>query len=74
MKKWSWIYFSVVIILWMFMPFEVLSQCSICTRTAEQLGTEPAKGLNMGIIYLGVTPFLIIGYIGYRWWKDNKGE
>ena len=28
------------------------SQCSICTRTAQQLGEKPAKALNAGIIYL----------------------
>lgn len=48
------------------------AQCSICTKTAEQLGEGPAKGLNSGIVYLMLTPFLIIGYIGYRWWKTEK--
>ncbi len=50
------------------------AQCSICTRTAQQLGERPAKALNVGIIYLGMTPFLVIGVIGYRWWKNNRGE
>jgi hypothetical protein len=48
------------------------AQCSVCTRTAQQLGEKPAKALNAGIIYLMLTPFLIAGYIGYRWWKDNR--
>jgi len=47
------------------------AQCSICTRTAEQLGEKPAKGLNAGIIYLAVTPLAIIGFIGFRWWRKN---
>jgi len=50
------------------------AQCSICTKTAQQLGEKPAKALNAGIIYLGLTPFLIIGYIGYRWWRNNHAE
>jgi len=49
-----------------------LGQCSICTRTAEQLGDEPARGLNAGILYLALTPFAIVGVIGYRWWKRNR--
>ncbi|HEX6192329.1 MAG TPA: hypothetical protein VFZ42_08190 [Chitinophagaceae bacterium] len=47
------------------------AQCSICTKTAQQLGEKPAKGLNSGIIYLAFAPFAIVGYIGYRWWKNN---
>ena len=47
------------------------AQCSICTKTAQQMGEGPAKGLNAGIIYLAAMPFLIFGYIGYRWWKSR---
>ena len=50
----------------------VQAQCSICTKTAAQLGEKPAKGLNAGIIYLALTPFAIVGFIGYRWWKREK--
>lgn len=49
------------------------AQCSICTKTAQQLGEKPAKGMNSGILYLAFAPFAIVGYIGLRWWKSNKG-
>jgi hypothetical protein len=49
----------------------VEAQCSICTKTAAQLGEKPAKGLNAGIIYLALTPFAIFGVIALRWWKRN---
>ncbi len=52
-------------------PAPASAQCSICTKTAQQLGEKPAKGMNSGILYLAFAPFLIIGYIGYRWWKSN---
>jgi TRAP-type C4-dicarboxylate transport system permease small subunit len=58
--------------LFLTLPAALQAQCSICTKTAQQLGERPAKALNAGIIYLGLTPFLIIGYIGYRWWKNNQ--
>ena len=48
------------------------AQCSICTKTAEQMGEGPAKALNSAIMYLMLIPYLIIGYIGYRWWKREK--
>jgi hypothetical protein len=50
------------------------SQCSICTKTASQLGKQSAEGLNGGIVYLMFVPFLIGGYIGYRWWKQEKAN
>jgi len=48
------------------------AQCSICTKTAQQLGEGPAKALNGAIIYLAFAPLLLIGFIGYRWWKNNR--
>jgi hypothetical protein len=47
------------------------AQCSICTRTAQQLGDKPAKNLNAGILYLAVAPLAICGIVGYRWWRKN---
>jgi hypothetical protein len=63
---------GLFLILFFILPTDLTAQCSICTKTAQQLGEKPAKALNMGIIYLGLTPFLIMGYIGYRWWKNNQ--
>ena len=48
------------------------AQCSLCTKTAQQLGHKPAKGLNQGIVYLMVAPFAIMGVVGYRWWKSDR--
>jgi len=50
------------------------AQCSICTKTAQQLGEKPAKGLNAGIIYLASAPFLIAGYVFYRWKKSDHTD
>ncbi|MGB3005721.1 MAG: hypothetical protein WBC06_04375 [Chitinophagaceae bacterium] len=52
----------------------VSAQCSICTRTAQQLGEKPAAGMNSGILYLAFAPFAIVGYIGFRWWKNNNTD
>lgn len=48
------------------------AQCSICTKTAAQMGERPAAALNNAIVYLMATPLLIMGYVGYRWWKREK--
>jgi hypothetical protein len=52
----------------------IAAQCSICTKTAQQLGEGPARGMNSAILYLAFFPLLLIGFIGYRWWKTNKEE
>jgi len=51
--------------------FRAEAQCSICTKTAQQLGEKPAKALNKGIVYLMMTPLTIFGVIGFRWWRSN---
>lgn len=50
----------------------LFAQCSICTKTASQLGEGPASALNSAIIYLAAAPFMVMGYIGWRWWKNEK--
>lgn len=65
---------AVLSICFMVMSTEVEAQCSICTRTSEQMGEQPAKGMNAGILYLAFTPFALIGFIAYRWWKNNRNN
>ncbi|MBX2923993.1 MAG: hypothetical protein KF746_17475 [Chitinophagaceae bacterium] len=48
------------------------AQCSICTKTAQQMGEAPAKALNAGIIYLALVPFAAVGVIIYRWWRSHR--
>ena len=68
------IFFIILFFLLTTGSASVEAQCSICTRTAQQLGERPAKALNKGIIYLAFTPLAIFGIIGYRWWKHNQTD
>ena len=63
------IFFLIVAMLANVMMF---AQCSICSKTASQMGEEAGRGLNGGILYLAAAPFLILSYIGYRWWRNNQ--
>ena len=56
----------------MFYTSALQAQCSICTKSVQQLGEKPAKALNGGILYLAAAPLLMMGFIGYRWWKSNR--
>jgi hypothetical protein len=70
MKRW---FLALVLIAFLFLASTSYSQCSICTKTAQQLGEKPAKALNGGILYLAFAPFAIVGFVAYKWWRSNKG-
>ena len=71
-KKRKHIIFLIIFFVSFLITNVAEAQCSVCTRTAQQLGEKPAKGLNAGIIYLAFTPLAIFGIIGYKWWKRNQ--
>lgn len=64
--------YTMVFLVLMMLSNMAGAQCSICTKTAQQMGEKPAKALNSGIIYLAATPLALMGIIGYRWWKSNR--
>ena len=73
MKKWGLI--TGLLIFFMFLSFiDVQAQCSICTKTAQQMGEGPGKGLNAGILYLAAAPLGILGFIGYKWYQSNRSS
>ena len=61
-----------VFLLTVLVECESNAQCSLCTKTASQMGEKPAKALNGGIVYLMFTPLIIATYIGIKWWKREK--
>ncbi len=73
MNKWVLILVFIIVAVVVFSA-DAAAQCSICTKTASQLGEKPAKALNGAIIYLMAAPFAIVGFIGWRWWKSQKEE
>ncbi|HEY4964905.1 MAG TPA: hypothetical protein VII28_00820 [Puia sp.] len=64
----------MLVVLLSFFPKGSQAQCSICTRSVQQMGERPGKAFNAGIIYLAFTPLAIGGILGYRWWKQNKED
>jgi hypothetical protein len=62
----------VFIIFLSFSPARSFAQCSICTRSVQQMGEKPGKAFNAGILYLAFTPLAIGGILGYKWWRQNR--
>jgi len=70
MNKIKLLFLSVVILIGCLQTS--FAQCSICTKTASQLGEGPAHSLNAGILYLMFAPLAIMAFIGWKWWKREK--
>jgi len=53
------------------------AQCPMCRMSAESNlkdGGTAGKGLNAGILYMLATPYLLVGFFGYMWYKNRKRE
>ena len=66
----------IFFILVLFLSQNTSAQCAMCRAVVEQGGEDMSKGINYGIIYLMVFPYLIVGtaiYFLYRNWKKRQG-
>jgi hypothetical protein len=55
--------------------FSSYAQCAMCRAVVEQGGEEVAEGINSGIVYLMIFPYLTIAvglYFLYRNWKKTN--
>lgn len=54
------------------------AQCAMCRATIENNVSNGdvgiGAGLNFGILYLFVMPYLLIGTIAFFWYKNSKAN
>lgn len=53
------------------------AQCPMCKMSAESnlnQGGSAGKGLNNGILFMLTTPYILIGIVGFVWWRSRKDE
>lgn len=57
---------------------QAVAQCAMCRSTLEnnvsngEIGI--AAGINFGIMYLFLTPYVVIAIIAYFWYKNSKAN
>jgi len=58
---------KIIIFIFSFLTFlEANAQCAMCRAVLEnEDGQNAAKGINDGIVYLMIIPYLLIGGLGY---------
>ncbi len=65
----------LTIALLCFWSLHMWAQCPMCRTAVESNmkngGTEGA-GLNTGIMYLLLAPYVIVAVLGYMWYKNRK--
>lgn len=65
----------IILIVLLALPFFAEAQCAMC-RAVLQNGADQsaAKGINDGIIYLMMFPYLLVGGIGYFIYRIRKNK
>lgn len=67
---------SVFLFLILVNVSSVFAQCAMCRTQLENNVSNGspgiAAGINAGILYLLVMPYLAIGILGYFWYKSSR--
>ena len=48
------------------------AQCAMCKAVVENGGQEMAEGINSGITYLMIFPYLLVGLLAYILFRYKK--
>ncbi len=65
----------IILLLLVFFSFEVQAQCAMCRAVLESEGDQSAaKGINDGIMYLMVFPYLLMAGVAYMVWRSRKKD
>lgn len=66
---------SILLTLVILFPQDAMAQCAMCKASAEtsmDSGSKNIAGINQGIIYLLVAPYLLVAIVGYIWWRSRR--
>ena len=76
LNKLASVLFMLLVLVFIFQT-DMYAQCPMCKMSAESNlkngGTE-GRALNAGILYMLAMPYLLVGILGYVWWKKRKKE
>lgn len=75
-KTLKYIAFTLVI-LFVLAAEPLAAQCAMCKASAEtnlKAGGGDPQGLNAGILYMLMMPYILVASIGYWWWRNRKSE
>ena len=65
----------VMMVLILAVAHVAYSQCAMCTEVADEAtknGSSAGDGINKGVLYLFLSPYLVVGTIGFIWWRSRR--
>lgn len=65
----------MTVLLLLLVTYGAEAQCAMCKMSAEsnlKAGGTAAAGLNKGIIYLLIGPYIMISTVAFLWWRNRK--
>jgi len=69
---------TLIITFLLWVSLDLMAQCAMCRATLEnnvsngQVGI--AAGINFGILYLFIMPYLIVVVLGLLWYKKSRSN
>ncbi|AEK24425.1 hypothetical protein [Capnocytophaga canimorsus] len=64
-----------ILLFLLFFHNETFAQCAMCRASLEsEEGLQQAKGINNGIVYLMIFPYLLMGVLGFFVYKKMKNK
>ncbi|MGK0421355.1 MAG: hypothetical protein ACJAVE_000659 [Polaribacter sp.] len=63
---------TLLLLLFVFTTKNIFSQCAMCKAVVENGDGAMAEGVNSGITYLMVFPYLLIGILFFTIYRYNK--
>ncbi|MEH0155335.1 hypothetical protein V6R21_14410 [Limibacter armeniacum] len=71
-------YIAVVLLFVVAFSQQAMAQCAMCRATVENnISTGESSigaGLNTGILYLMILPYILIALVGYFWYKNSQKQ
>ena len=60
------------LLLLLFLSIESNAQCAMCKAVVENGGEDMAEGINSGITYLMIFPYLLVAALAYYLYRYKK--
>mgnify|MGYP005990160753 CR=1 FL=1 len=63
---------KIIFIFIVLFGVEVSAQCAMCKAVVEKGNQEMAEGINSGITYLMIFPYLLVGILAYYFYRHRQ--
>lgn len=72
--QWQLLSVAFIFLILLLTQVDLEAQCPMCRIGAETnlaRGGSEGKGLNKGILFLLSLPYMLVGTVGFIWWRKN---